>query len=75
MNASIELILFNLEGTSSLSIKKAVVTAKLKYTHPTTLKRLTITIEDGFLARANGKRIIYEIDIPQIIYPVELFPK
>lgn len=58
MNASILLILFNFEGTSSLSTKNVVVTAKLRYTQPTTLKRLTKTIEEGFLASANGKRIM-----------------
>lgn len=43
--------------------------------HPTTLKRLTITIEDGFLARAKGNKSKYDIDIPHINYPVELLPK
>jgi hypothetical protein len=63
-------ILFNFEGTSTLSTKNAVVTARLRYTHPTTLNRLTITIEEGFLGRAIGKSIKYEIDIPHISYPV-----
>ena len=56
MKASIEFRFVILDGTSSLSIKNTVVTARLKYMHPTTLKRLTITIEDGFLARAKGNK-------------------
>ena len=53
-----------------MSIKNVVETAKLKKTHPITLKRLTKTIEEGFLGRAIGKSIKYEIDIPHISYPV-----
>ena len=75
MKASNLFILLSLDGTSILSTKNVVATAKLKYTHPTTLKRLTKTIEEGFLARANGNRIIYEIDIPEISYPIDVFPK
>ena len=62
--------LVSFEGTSTLSIKNVVETAKLKKTHPITLKRLTKTIEEGFLGRAIGKSIKYEIDIPHISYPV-----